>query len=111
MAPSIWSTTERGKLAVSTGVDPGDAIGYVSSRDHGWIIADDPEGRSPFGTMYEAANALAGVTGDIEYSDYLLGKGEESRTVYTTSEQVKRIIDEGGWKMISASAPRGNDVN
>ena len=67
--------------------------------------------RTPFASMYEAANALAGASGNVDYKDYLLGKGEESRSVWTTAEQLRRITDEGGWQLISASAPRLDDVN
>ena len=111
MTPSIWSTRDRDTLAVCTDVDAKRAIGHIRRHEHGWVIVDDPQQRSAFATIYDAANALAGIAERIEYKDYLLGKGEESRTVRTTSEQVKRIIDEGGWKMVSASAPRLDEVN
>jgi hypothetical protein len=111
MQPSIWSTPDRNTFLVCTGVDPQQAAGQINKDDHGWIIAGDPQNRPPFKTMYEAASALAGVSAELEYTDYLLAKGEDSRTVFTTAEQMKRIIDEGGWKMVSASAPRNDDVN
>jgi hypothetical protein len=61
--------------------------------------------------VYEAANALAQVTAPIDYQDFVVGKGEESRTVRTSTEQIKRISEQSNSKMISASAPRCNDVN
>jgi hypothetical protein len=110
MDPSIWSTSDRSTFVVTTGTDPANPSGRITNAEGGWTIVDDPQARPPFATMYEAANAIIGVS-DIDYNDYLLGKGEESRTVFTTSEQMQRIVHEGRWEMISASAPRLDDVN
>ena len=110
--PSIWTTRNRDTLAVSITGDPEQPIGEIRKEGHNWVIANSREhGDSTFKTMYEAANVLAGAPDDTEYKDYFLGKGEESRTVWTTSEQIQCITDGGHWVMITASAPRSDDVN
>jgi hypothetical protein len=109
MAPIIWSTTDRNVFVVTTGIDPTQPSGQIRRSEGGWVIVEHPQAQ-PYPTMYEAADALVGVSA-TDYKDYLLGKGEESRTVFTTAEQMQRIVNEGGWRMISASAPRLDDVN
>ena len=111
MQPSIWTTPDRNTHIVCTGVNLEQAAGQITKQEHGWVIVGDPQNRPPFRDMHDAANALAGVSEAVEYKDYFLAKGEDSRTVFTTAEQMKRIIDEGGWKMITASAPTSDDVN
>ena len=110
MEPSIWSTPDRTLFVVTTGVDPSKPLAEIRKTDGGWVIVDDVERRAPFAKLQEAADAVVGMA-DVEYKDYLLGKGEDSRTVFTSAEQLRRITDEGGWKLISASAPRLDDVN
>ncbi len=110
--PSIWTTRDRDTLAVSITGDPEQAIGQIRKQGHNWVIVNGRDhDEITFKTMYEAANVLAGAPDQIEYKDYFLGKGEESRTVWTTSEQIQRITDQGHWVMITASAPRTDDVN
>jgi hypothetical protein len=111
MATSIWSTQDNDVMAVCEGVDPNQAVGKIKRADHGWTIVEGSEEGSSFKTMYEAADALARTGNHEDYKDYLLGKGEDSRTVRTTAEQMRVITEQGGWKMISASAPRYDEVN
>jgi hypothetical protein len=111
MATSIWSTQDNDVMAVCEGVDPSEVVGKIKRADHGWTIVGGPEKGSSFKTMYEAADALAKTGNQEDYKDYLLGKGEDSRTVRTTAEQMRLITEQGGWKMISASAPRYDEVN
>jgi hypothetical protein len=111
MDPSIWSTRDPNTFIVSLGVDPSESIGQITKRDDGWVILTETQPRVPYLTLQDAASALAGLSGEIDYYDYLLGKGEDTHTVLTTAAQMKRIVDEGGWKMISASARHPDDVN